>query len=292
MVTRKKDPLLSSLPPFEDYFNQLDHEKIAAAILGPEGTPKMADYDLSDAKSIIWAAGEKFLPRDLYDMQITGIEEQYQEKLDFSWGSQVFRGIKDLKGVLNGRLNVTKKFAGKKVVIDWKTTGSTLDTTWDERLMDSWQWRKYLYFDQADVMIYRGLNRDGKTRELIIERPPDLEEQVLIQLEGVSLQRNALVKAGLTVYPRKMPGACGAFGRECPHWTACRTGTMRKQALSEDETFSYSSMDLFMLCPEKYRNSRLFKGEDDTEESIFGVRVHAGLAEMYSQSKELFQNGN
>lgn len=289
MISRKKDPLLSSLPAFEEYFERLDHEKIAAAIIGPPGSPKIADYDFDQAKLMIWSAGEKYLTRDLYDMEITGIEEPYEDTLAFTWGSQTFRGIKDLKGILRGKLNVTKRFAGKKVVIDWKTTGSTLDTTWDERLLDSWQWKKYLYFDGADVMLYRGLNRDGKTRELIIERPAGLAEDVRVQLEGITLQRNALVASGLEIYPRRMPSACGAYGRECSNWTDCRNNTMPRQALASNGTFSYSSMDLFGLCPEKYRRSKISDKTDDTEESIFGTAVHRGLAELYQQSKELFQ---
>lgn len=265
-------------------------ERVAEAILGPPGSPKISDSDFDSAKVMVWAAGEKFLSRDLYDMQITGIEEPYEDNLQFSWGSQVFRGIKDLRGTLRGRINVTKKFVGKKVVVDWKTTISTLDTTWDERLLDSWQWKKYLYFDDADVMLYRGLNRDGKTRELLIERPPILASDVLIQLEGVALQRKSLIDAKLEIWPRKMPSACGAFGRECPYWVDCRNGTMPRVTVEDGKTFSYSSMDRFLLCPERYRRSVITEvQEDSTDESILGVAVHRGLADLYQQSKDLFQ---
>lgn len=290
-VVRQKDSLLKSLPPAEDYLSKLDLEAVAQAILGPDGTPKMAEYDLRDAKAMIWAAAEKFLTRDLYDLEITGVEEPYEQEITFPWGKQVFRGIKDLTGVLRGRLNVTKHLAGKNVVIDWKTTHNTLSTEWDERLMDSWQWKKYLHFGKADAMLYRGISRgeEIKTRELLIERPPNLEQEVLEQLGGVSLARNTLITAGLEVWPRRMPGSCGAFGRECSRFTDCRLGTMPRGVPEKDSPLSYSSMELFLLCPEKYRRAKLDQGHEDTEESLYGQAYHRGIAELYSQAWKLFQ---
>lgn len=287
--SRKKEPLLDSLPPLENYLSQINLDRVAEAIQGPEGTPRLAEYDEKDLKNMVWTAAEKFLVRDLHDMVIDGVEEPYERELHFPGGAQVFRGIKDLTGTLHGRLNVTKKFAGRKVVIDWKTSHKTLDTTWDERLLDSWQWRKYLYFGGADVMLYRGVNAEGKTRELLIERPANLESSILAQLEGVSAARNSLINAGLTVYPRKMPSACGAFGRECPYWTDCREHTMPQVALLPGRSFSYSSMDRFLACPERYRRGEIENEMENTEESNFGTAFHRGIAELYGQARQLFQ---
>lgn len=285
-----KEPQLSSLPPFSDYIPQINWEKISDAILGGEGAPKLADYDYTEAKQMVWAAAEKWLVKDFYDIEFTGVEEMYEETLDLPGvGLQRFKGIKDLRGILRGRLNTTKKLGGKKVVLDWKTTSNvTFPAEWEDRLLDSWQWKKYLYFDQAEVMIYRGLNRQGKTKELMIERPANLEADVLAQITGVALQRKALVDAGITVWPRRMPGSCGAFGRECPYQGDCRDMTMPLVAIEPGKSLSYSSMDKFLLCPERSRRELLYGEAEDTEESIFGQRVHLGLAELYNQARSIF----
>lgn len=289
-MAARKDPLLVSLPPFSEYAPQIDWQKVEDAIIG-DG--KLAEYDLADSKTMVWSAAEKFLPRDLYDLDIDGVEEPYEATLELPYGPQVFKGIKDLKGRLRGRLNATKKYAGKKVVVDWKSTANTLDKTWEDRLLDSWQWRKYLYFENADVMIYRGLGRDSsgevKFREVFIERPAKLEEDILVQLQGCAISRQSLIEAGLEVWPRKMPSACGAFGRECPYFLDCRDGSMPRGAVLPGRSFSYSSMDKYLLCPERYRREILSEGQEDTEESLFGQAVHRGLAEVYTQARNLFQ---
>lgn len=292
MPVRKLEPIIKALPPADEYLQQIDMDRVADAIYGGPDDLKIPEYDIADAKAMIWTTAEKFLPRDLYDLDIDGIEEPYESTLGDD--PQVFRGVKDLTGRLRGRLNVTKKFEGKKVVIDWKTTHNTLTTEWDERLLDSWQWRKYLLFGEADVMLYRGIARpdkDGvvKTRELLIERPANLREDVEVQLKGVALERQALIDAGLVVYPRRMPGACGSFGRECPFWTDCRDFTMPRAALLPGRSFSYSSMDKFMLCPERYRRGVIAEEAENTEESTFGQAIHRGMAELYTQIKAKFQ---
>lgn len=290
MASRTKDPILATLPPLEDYASQIDFEQVTEAVLGPPGTPRIAEYELDDIKQMIWTAAEKWLVRDIYDFQIENVEEEYREGHRLPTGEiQVFRGFKDVEGWLRGRLNVSRKYAGQKCVIDWKTTHSTLDKTWEDRLLDSWQWKKYLYCSGAQVMLYRGFNRHGETRELLIERPPDLEQIVPEQMIGVALERQALISAGLTVWPRRMPGACGSYGRECPHLADCRSNTMPRAAILPGRTLSYSSMDTFMLCPERARRSLLEEGTSDTKETLSGQAIHRGLAEIYRQVKEKFQ---
>jgi hypothetical protein len=296
LPVRIKNPTLASsaslavLPPLEDYISRIDWEKVHAAILGPPGTPTIPEYELEDIQGMIDTAAAKWLVRDMYDLEITGIEEEYLVPVQLSYGEQPFRGFKDICGRLRGRLNVTQILAGKKVIVDWKSTRSTLDKVWEERLIASWQWRKYLYFDDADVMLFRGFNRHGETRELMIERPAGLQEDVLVQIAGVAEQREALIRAALPVWPRRMPGACGAYGRECPHIDDCLNGTMPRAAVLPGKSFSYSSMGKFMECPERYRRGVLDEGSEDTEESLAGQSVHRGLAELYAQAKEKFQN--
>lgn len=286
----RKDPILKTLPPLEDYASQLDFSKITEAIVGPpteSGRQYLADYDYADVKKMVWAAAEKWLVGDILDLQVAGIEQEYIAGVAAIPG-QLFKGIIDLRGTLNGRLNSTKHYAGRRVVIDWKSTGSALDKVWDERLLDSWQWKKYLYFDNADVMIYRGIHRDGSTRELIIERPPGLEASVIDHLRGITVARNALITAGLDVWPRNMPQSCGSFGRDCPYREDCRDFTMPRGLVSIEKSISYSGMSKFLLCPERYRRSVLEDGQEGTEESNIGVAFHRGAAELYTQVRDLF----
>ncbi len=289
MASRIKEPSLANLPSLESYAEQLDFSKITEAILGPEGSSKIAEYELEDIKLMVWAAAEKWLVRDIYDLQIEGIEQEYQTAVELPYGPQVFRGFQDVVGTLRGRLNITKQHAGKKTIIDWKTTHSTLDKTWEDRLLDSWQWRKYLHFSEAEVAIFRGFNRKGETRELLIERPAGLSEQVLTQISGVAVEREALIQLGAEVWPRKMPGACGSYGRECPHYGDCRDNSMPRATILPGRSFSYSSMDRFLLCPERYRRGVLEEGAEDSEESLAGQSIHRGLAELYTQARDKFQ---
>jgi hypothetical protein len=300
LPVRIKNPTLASsaslavLPPLEDYASQLDFEKITQAILGPEGTPKIPEYELEDIKNVIWTAAEKWLVRDIYDMDILSVEQEATTQLVFPGGlQQSYRGFIDVHGTLRGRLNVTKEFAGKQVVMDWKTTTSVLDADWDRRWLSSWQWKLYLYLTNSDVMMYRGIRRDGKTRELLITRPVNLEEDLLVQLQGVATLRQSLITSGLEIWPRKMPSACGSWGRECPHIADCQDLTMPRGIIPLEKSFSYSSMDKFLLCPERGRRSVFDESSsgDETEESLFGTASHRGLAELYNQAKLLFNNG-
>lgn len=294
MAASKKDPALSGLPSFEHYLSQIDLEAVADAILGPplvSGRLQMADYEFASAKELVYLAAETWLQRDVHDLAISGIETEYIKTLPQT-GAQKWKMILDLQGTLNGKLNVSKKYAGKKAVIDWKTSSGQLDKVWENRLLSSWQWRMYLYFTDADLMIYRGLNREGKTRELWIDRPANLEEDLIPQLQGVMAQRAALVASGLEVWPRKMPMACGSYGRECPYIEDCNALTMPRALIPIDKTLSYSGMDKLLTCPERYRRSVIEdrSSSESTEESNFGVRVHAGLAELWGQANKLVRN--
>jgi hypothetical protein len=256
----------------------------------------MAEYDFDEAKRLILTAADKWLVKDIYDLEITGIEEEYLDTLPILGQPQTFKGIRDITGVIRGRLNATKNHAGKKVVIDWKTTYATLDTTWKDRYADSWQWKKYAHFGGADIILFRGVNRKGETKEIFIEVPKNNSEDVNLQLTGLVAERRALIESGLDVWPRRMPSACGSYGRECPYFEDCRTLTMpRGVPFPADKSFSYSSMDVFMNCPERNRRAVVesaLGAQEVTDESDFGVAVHAGLAELYTQANELFIKTN
>jgi predicted ATP-grasp superfamily ATP-dependent carboligase len=87
-----------------------------------------------------------------------------------------------------------------------------------------------------------------------------------------------------------MPSACFKFNEKCEFFDNCSSNNSIQEVLSIDvlNKTSYSSDELFMLCPEKYRLSKLTEiiQEDFEKPSGIGTLVHRGLAEIYSQFKE------
>ena len=164
---------------------------------------------------------------------------------------------------------------------------TALDDKWVKRYTDSWQWRIYLYNAQADVFVYSGVSRNGETREFYLPRPANLEEQVKTQLISLGLMREQLIESGMLVYPMNRPFACNAFGRECENIYDCRNWKMPQQQL-EGWNWSPSSMEQFLICPERMRRSQLRKlegielrGNDAAE---IGTAFHAGIAEVFRQA--------
>lgn len=279
-------------PPVEDYWNQLDSDKIAAAITTSEkGLVKLTEWDFEDAKRLIWNAAEKWLPRDLSEFIIApdGIEK----RMSLDWGGKLqVKGYIDIEGTFRGTIKPFTEYAGDKFVLDWKTSKNTLDTDWRERLIDSWQWRFYHTGNDAKVIIYRGLSRNGETKEVLLAPPVSTKEETLEYIRGTIAMRQSLIQLGATVYPRHRPFACHAYGRECPFYADCDNyDTIPKVALLDSE-MSYSRLEHLLLCPEKHRRLVLQNDADDSEETDFGQAVHRGLAEVWRQAFEKFGNAN
>lgn len=254
---------------------ELDMDKVALKIR--EGLRvELGQWDLEAVGEMVYLAGEKWLARDVEWMLIEGIERR------FEWDGE--SGVYDLVGRFTEK--APDHLRGKKFVRDWKTTGSGLDEKWVQRYTDSWQWRVYLYNQEAEVMLYSGVSRGGDTREFSLGRPVNLEEQVRTQMLGLGLMRDSLVESGALVYPMNRPHACNAYGRECENIMACRNWGMPKQAL-EGWNWSPSSMDGFLLCPERMRRDQLRKlaGEERAAgyDAEIGSAFHRGIAEVYRQ---------
>lgn len=184
-------------------------------------------------------------------------------------------------------LELQDKF-GKKVIIDWKTTSRELDPKWEARYRDSWQWRIYLSYLNADKFVYRGVSTKKGTRDVTLNRYPGLDKEISQYINQFSNMRLSLV--GQAPWPRSRPGSCNAFGRLCHYYDDCRDNTYPLDKLIP-RSLSYSGMDTFFLCPERHRREELEKLRADAEperEGNFAAELgncfHRGAAEIWQQS--------
>lgn len=258
---------------------RINWEEVAASIRGAPPTT-LHEFDFQTAKAMVWALVENFAARDATEFVVDGVERRVE--IDRGPG-RVLKAVIDVTGVINSTLKTFAPYNGKRYVVDWKTSRNKLSSEWRSRLVDSWQWRIYAYIEQAALVIYRGVNREEETNELIIEVPSTNNEEVEEYLEGGFAQREALVTQRLPVWPRiKKYSTCEAFGYECPYYDDCRAYTMPRQAL-DLRPMSYTQFENFFLCPERSRRGLLENAEETTDSSSLGKGVHRGMEHIYKK---------
>lgn len=265
-------------------FDELDKEKIISSI---ENDPNLNTSDLPDIKSCVWILGKKYAQRDFDELSIIDIEKEFNHLLA--------AGTVDLIGRVNKPTILPPNSLGKRIAIDWKTSGKQdLDTSWKKYYVDSWQWKIYAWAEKIDYFEYRGISKtSGDTKEILIEVPKDNSGNVLTYLNQLESMRMGLQNSGFP-WPQHIPYACGAYGKDCAFLDDCKKG---KVAYGEPDNipFHYTSSETFLLCPEKYRREALLEqqyGRDKvgSAETRFGSAVHRGMQEIYKQLKEK-QNG-
>lgn len=286
-------------PTFPDLWASLDSDKIAAAILADGGEEKLKDYDFQDAKQCVYEAAAEWLEYDLENFVVDRVELGYDDGR--------FKGILDLEGFV--RPDVKDKrlvnYAGKRFVVDWKTSRHQLATEWRKRHRLSWQWKHYARTNSLiELFIFRGIRRPQsvngpvETNELPLAMGNGvaqvIREEAANQLIGIIALRDALVNSGLEVWPMHQPDACIRYGKPCPFTEDCEDMTMPRQCIQDSGPLSYSSMKNLLTCPELFRRLKLLReqGKDDaefttSEETVFGLAVHRGLAEVYRQAFNL-----
>ena len=250
--------------------NEIDWQKVEAAVLkAPE---ELLSYDYEDVKAMIFAAAEKWLPGDLKSLGKVQTEQPFNVT---SLGRYPVRGFIDLLGVYT-----RGEYLNAGLVADWKTSDGELDVAWQNRLVNSFQWKLYSYITGAEYVSYRGINRRCKTREVFIKVPAFALEQAARHFSLVSAQIHTLANTA-TVWPQKMPGSCGAFNSTCQFLNECQTDTMPRFPLLDEEIgLSYSGADRFLLCPEKFR--RVAKCADEGNDSTrLGNAFHRGIEAVY-----------
>lgn len=281
MTTKKK----IELPSFDLYLEKLDLSLVEKAIEEPDrGDTKPPIYsndELKNIKEMILSTAEHWLPRDMYEIEITGIEKRYDNP----------KAYIDIEGVIKKPyFDSMKEFEGKKIVIDWKTRDGELDTRWKDQKIDSYQWRIYSSVVDASVFSYRGVSRrclagDCPTREVLIAVPALNHVMVGNQLIGVREQINSLIAMNQGVWPQNFD-SCYDFNRECPFKIDCDDYTMPR-FVPASKDLSFTSMSHFLRCSEFYRRLQGSPNADDTEESKVGTGFHKGIAELYRQAVEI-----
>jgi hypothetical protein len=255
---------------------KLDMAKVTAAAANYRHVIP-ADWDMIVVGEMIEAAMGKWLMRDCTWMELSSLEEMYDD-------ADGEKGVTDMRGVFTSE--APEKLRGKTFVRDWKTASGKLDLLWESRLKDSLQWKFYLAHTGAEIFIFSGVNYKGEMREALFDRPEFVQQYVRSQLMGVDLAVEAWNDAGLLVWPRAT-GSCLAYGRTCDYLQDCRNYTM-PQVKPLPFNWSPSSVSNLMLCPERWRRNILAKQAGAPPLVSYSTEVgkafHRGMEEVYRQA--------
>lgn len=273
----------------EEIINHFDLTEVRKAVQG-EIEGGLVLFEVQPCFDMVWVAIEKWLARDAYVFDIQATEEH------FTTFKHLAHGITDLRGIIKRPFKtIEEQYVGKQFVLDWKTSRSTLDKTWQDRLEGSWQWKLYAAHWDTGLIFYRGVNPRGETREFILEPPEDVYYSAEQQFRQIKESRDNYLVKDIFPWARNMPFACTAYGRDCEYIPTCHSEEYprnTKELIKEIQSpLSYSSMQRFMLCPEKHRRYLLDQAGADlqgnTEETSKGRAVHRGLEVVYNQLMEL-----
>lgn len=252
----------------------------------------MAEYGLSDmedrqVRGIIFNAYEAFAEIDVGSVAVEGIEQKLTKEAD---GTPVY-GYLDLVVRVGNRPKhpYWKGMAGMRVVIDWKTIRFPFKG-WSDSYASSWQGKIYCWLSGAEAVIYRACLYDGTIRSIVSPAadPKSVEEHI----SRVGAMVRSLRESGQDKrWPRVLSyRACRAYGHPCPFLQICREQVPCPDFPDNHEwpPLSYSSMDRFLLCPERYRLTAIHSSldpefEDNTTSTRIGSAVHAGLACVWKQ---------
>ena len=264
-----------------------------------EGISGMSEFEFREAADMVILAADAWLARDLQEFSDIEVEVPLENG----------KVILDIVATMRGTIAPFTDYKGRKVIIDWKTTGGPVDgESFRRRYIRSWQWRKYASaVPEASLFIYRGLSRSldirsrgesnipaNRTRELsplVIHN--GVSQEVSQRWNGILGMRNSLVNIG-TPWPQNTD-SCDDFGEPCPFYNEC-LGNYQKLTIPElSDTMSYSKAELFLRCPERYRLTLLSEQiEDPTEQeycsTTFGSCVHVGLAALWMEAFEKREN--
>jgi len=269
----------------EIIWGSIDWNRVASEIK----TFELSDETFEDVKLCVYSAAERWLLWDLQEFQVTGVEHLFLNETPEP-------GVKAYLDVVGFGLGVNSKlkpYKNRRVVIDWKTTHRPLDKKWKDNQVMSHQWRIYSLLSDADLFIYRGIKCPAKLtdpvefREIILDVPPEVKKAALFTIKQAGEQIAQLGQRGEVPWPKTMPSYCFAYNRECPYLTDCDLEVVIP-GIPKARVLSYTRIGNFLNCPEYHRRSVLDLEENeeegtDTDASIFGSAVHAGMAEVYAQ---------
>lgn len=238
------------------------------------------------AKELVWVLAETYLERDNNESKVLFTEEYFQ--------SEKVAGTIDLIQEVRYPIYIPKSYNGKKLVVDWKTSNSsTFDKSFRERYVDSWQWKIYSYYSNADLFEYRIISKStGDTLEILLKNSDEIRKSVENYLLGVNLLLSSLMeREDLYVWPRHMPSGCNTYGKPCPFLERVCQYDHYIPSKSISLPLHYTTVETFLTCPERFRLTEVTKNDygidtKSSSETAIGSAVHRGMEEIYTQLKE------
>lgn len=274
--------------PWEEWKQQLNWEKVSQAILSIENDQlELTSVDYEMAAGMCMDTAAHFVPLDMAAFEILGVEKAGE------YGPGKTKYIIDL--LLRVKKDAIKPYCdyseGTLLVVDWKSTANHVDDNWRRKYIRSWQSRIYCVAEDALLAEYRGVSwytdpplaGEHETKALLLEMPATNKQEVDEYLAGAEAMAASL--SPLEVYPRKIPKACGAWGRDCQFLNDCISYTMPRQKLDNPQ-LSFSSIENLFECPEKYRRLKISKDEETGSSLTVGQALHRGMAEVYTQLQQ------
>jgi hypothetical protein len=221
-------------------------------------------------------------------------------------GDAVIEGIETpfrIPGLSKGTRDLVIRYSdGSFLIRDWKSAWNLEDpkklARWRWRLEVSWQAPIYassLGIPASDVsFVFCGVSRYGTTQQ-VVRRFTSKDFIVTGDFLANTKTAMSVMHRGQTLpaWPKNMPQACGAYGRDCPWIAECPKGNDPPSGDVQlvDDELRYSYATLFWLCPERYRRTRLeeLAGEvtDPTEPPLVGSLLHTYMEFVYQRVKEL-----
>lgn len=262
---------------------QLVYEKL----VGDEDPFLLPHEEIAD---VVFKAYKRYAEKDFRDESVEGIEQYFK----FEREGYESSGIIDLWGRTAG---------GNLFIADWKTTGSFTDS-WVFRESNSEQALQYVhgFFSTGVVKAsfpvevrVRGVTRTGQLKALPVREvsADDLAQFDLHQDQWGGMYAEARKGGFGNPWPKNMPDGCTQFGYErlCPFYgTQCGQSFLGADEKIKPPRLSYSFMKNFKRCPEYARlltiGRQLGTIEEESDELLWGLAFHRGIAEVYRQMKE------
>lgn len=273
---------------YELLLEAIDMDKVVEAI----HTVPLKQDAYRDCAVMILKSLKKWGVKDYLDLKITAIEERFAVEFPESggmishlnigseesnqFGPRSVKGFIDLGGYRSGEFEIN----------DWKST-SSISSDQQDRLRHSWQGKLYGAVYQAQRVVFRSIQRDGRCTELRYDWPSksycDLD---VCEHFGKALALRETFRNS-DKWLQHAPSACGAFGRDCVYKELCLVHNQAPRKLIEIRPFSYSGVETFLLCPAKYQLNTILDLDKGSESTDLGTAFHAGVACAWQQIKDL-----
>lgn len=262
----------------------LDLDAVAAAIRFNAPLDLLSSWDFDALGNALDRACSRWLPDDT-EKEILAVENEFT----FHDSNSAVDG---LHGYID--LALRDRSSGEIILVDWKSTQRSLDSTWDKRHALSRQGPLYMIAWQQltnqtpKYFEYRGISENA-SRVVVVDYDQHLID---ITAYNYALTRKQILSlANLPFWPQHMPQTCYAYGRTCEFLDDCVKGSS-PPGTPELTTLSYSSVKSFQECPERLRRTKLISKEGiSSYEAEWGKAFHRGAAEIYTQLQKLQQSG-